>query len=407
MSLLDKQINNLALKSMNLKGVDILPQAIGELNIYESIVSPGILGNVTIADWQGFDEIGEIFADDDLIITFNTKDRDELSLKYKIYAADTSVEVSHTFQPITYRFCSPWLIDGLTRQISKPYKDKYIHEIIKDLLEECGADIGFIEPTIQKLNRFTTPLWTAVHSIHHLLSFAMNKQEVGGYVFWTDMKTGKTNVTTVDYLYKGTYGKEDQKFMSLPTNEFYEARIFDLSFDTQFDIIKYLNQGTAMNVYHAYYIDKNKTFIFDKRIDEVAHTHLSKALPLNKKFANRKYSSTHSTFLYPQNDALVTDENEIKYMVDGRAKTKYVRLSADMFKLNILTNANSSRRVGNLAEIEYQSTDKTKAEKNKQYSGNYLIRNIRHMSFNGSYRQAVTLISDGYKETNLSTLVNW
>lgn len=407
MSILEKQINNLALKSINIKGVELLPQAIGDINLYESITSPGIMGNISIRDWQGFDEIGEIFADDDIIITFNTKDRHELHLNYKIYGADTSVEVGQTFQPMSYRFCSPWLIDGWTRQISKPYKDKYIHEIIKDLLEECGANIGFIEPTIQKLNRFTTPLWTPIRSIHHLLSFAMNKQEVGGYVFWTDMKTDKVNVTTIDYLYKGSYGKEDQKFMSLPNNDLYEARIFDLSFESQFDIIKYLNHGTAQTIYHAYYFDKNKTFVFDKKIDEVTHAHLSKDLPINKKFAVKKYSTTQSTMLYPQNDNLVTDANEVKYMVDGRAKTKYVRLTADIFSLSLITNSNSSRRVGNLVELEYQSEDKTKPEKNKQYSGNYLIRNIRHMIQNGFYRQAVTLIADGYKEVKIPVLVKW
>lgn len=407
MSVLKNRIFNLNLKSISIKGVELLQQAVGELNIYESLTAPGILGSISIMDWQGFDEVGEIFANDDIIITLNTEERDELSLKYKIYACSTAVEAGQTYQPVTYKFCSPWLIDGLTRQISKPYKDKYIHEIIKDLLEECGAQIGYIEPTIQKLNRFTTPLWTAIHSIHHLLSFAMNKQEVGGYVFWTDMKTDKVNVTTIDYLYKGTYGKEDGKFISLPNNEFYESRIHDLTFETQFDIIKYLNQGIAQSIYHAYYYDKNKTFVFDKKIDEVTHAHLSKDLPINKIYSNKKYSSTHNLFLYPQNDNLVTDENELKYMVDGRAKTKYVRLMSDVFKINIITNSNSSRRVGHLAELEYQSEDKHKEEKNKQYSGNYLIRNIRHMIHNGMYNQVVTLIADGYKEVKIPVLIKW
>jgi hypothetical protein len=74
--------------------------------------------------------------------------------------------------------------------------------------------------------------------------------------------------------------------------------------------------------------------------------------------------------------------------------------------MNILTASNSSRRVGNVAEVEYQSTDKTKTEANLQYSGKYLIRNIRHMIFNGGYNHAITLISDGYKKTK-NDLIAW
>ena len=145
-------------KTFKIKGVEILPQAISEVNIYESILNPGIMGNMTIADWQGLDEVGQVFGGDDFEIVFKTEDDTELSLKYKIYSNVTSNDPGRSFNTSGYSFCSEWMIDGLTRQISKHYKDKYIHEIIKDLLTECGAKIGFIEPTKQKLNHFTTPL---------------------------------------------------------------------------------------------------------------------------------------------------------------------------------------------------------------------------------------------------------
>jgi hypothetical protein len=399
-------IYNFELKQITIKSEIVLPQAVGELNIYEGINNAGITGTFTIADWEGYDEVGEIFAGDDLQIEFKSTDQPDLVLKYKIYAAATGVNVGNTFQPITYKFCSPWLIDAYTRQISKPYKEKFIHEIIKDLLEECGAEVGFIEPTKQKLDRFTTPLWTAIKSIHHLLTFAMNASDTGGYVFWTDMKDGKVNVTTMDYLFKGTMGTETSKFMSLPLNEFYEARINDLTFESYFDIIRYLNQGTAQTINTGYHYDKNKLYTFDKSVEKNTHTHLSTKLPINSKYNTKKYASVKGTYIYPNKDALITDDKLYTDLVDGKAKTRYVRLFSDIFKINIMTNPCSGRRAGHLVELEYQSANKGTPTKNLHYSGKYLIRNIRHMIFNGVYNQAVTLICDGYKETKRE-LVSW
>lgn len=406
MAIGQNNVHNFELKKVSIKGYDVYPQAVGELNIYEGITNPGITGGITLADWQGFDEIGEIFGGDDINITFATEDNPDLVMKYKIYAAKPSVSFQNTMQPITYHFCSPWLIDAFTRQISKPYKEKYIHEIIRDLLTECGADIGFIEPTKQKLPRFTTPLWTAIKSIHHLLSFAVNQQDRGGYVFWTDMRTGKVNVTTVDYLFKGSYGKEASKFLSLPLNEFYESRINDLSFESNFDIIRYLNQGAAKSIAQGYNYDKNKLYTFDKSINEVQYSHLSSKFPVNASYNNKKYSTIRGCYLFPSKDDLVTDDKMFSDLLDGKIKSRYVRLFSDIFKINITTNPSSSRRAGNLVELEYQSADKSVVTKNKMYSGLYLIRNIRHMIFNGIYNQAVTLIADGYKESK-NDLITW
>lgn len=406
MAIGQNNIYNFELKKVTIKNIDVLPQAVGEMNIYESINNPGVTGGITIADWQGFNEVGEIFAGDDLTIIFTTIDKEELRLKYKIYASRTSVEMGHTHQPITYYFCSPWLIDAYTRQISKSYKEKYAHEIIEDLLKECGAEIGFIEPSKQKLPRFTTPLWTAIKSIHHICSFMVNQQDAGGYVFWTDMKTGKVNVTTIDYLFKGTYGKETGKFMSLPLNEFYESRINDLTFESHFDLIKFLNLGAAKTTLDAYHYDKNKHYRFEKSVNEVPYAHLSTKFPVPQSFNDKKYATIKPCLIYPMKDDQVTDDKMFSDLVDGKAKTKYVRLFSDVFKVNILTNPNSSRRAGNLAEIEYQSTDKSVVTKNLMYSGMYLIRNIRHAIFNGIYTQAVTLIADGYKQSK-NDLITW
>jgi hypothetical protein len=394
------------LKDVKIKNISLLPQAINEWNLYESICTPGITGDISISDYQGFMEVGEIFAMDDIEFIFSTDGREELKLKYKIYASSTKVIPTATYHPVSYSFCSPWMIEATIRPVSKVYKEKYIHEIIQDLLLECGASIGFIEPTKQKLHRFTTPLWTPLKSIYYFLSFALNKNDRGGYTIWTDMKTGKVNVCTIDYLFAGKYGKEDKKFMSLPQNEFYESRIISLNLENNFDVIKYVNAGIGKTIHQSFFYDKNKLISSENSVNEFPYTHLGSKLPINNYFKDRKYATIKGNYLYPTKDGLVQDDNELRDMVEGKVQSHYVKLFSDIFKINILTNPNSSRRVGNLAPLEYQSEDKTKVMQNQQLSGDYLIRSIRHACFNGVSQDVCTLVSDGFFKSN-NDLITW
>lgn len=402
---MDNQTNQFNVKSFRIKQIEVLPQAIGEFNIYESLQSPAIVGDFTIADWQGFDEVGEIFGGDDFEVIFSTEEQTELSLKYKIYASDLKVNSGNTFNTTHYKFCSPWLIDGLTRQISKHYKDKYIHEIVQDLLIQCGAKIGYIEPTKQKLNHYTTPLWTVVHSINRLSSMAMNQQDVGGYICWPDLKTDKVNFTTMDYLYQGKGGILEKPFTSVSPNQFYENRIDTLNFETNFDIIKYINQGMNKTRYDGYFRDKNLVFSTKESINQIPHTHLSKKLPINKEFQDKKYDSIHSCLLHPTTDSLMP-LTTYSDLVNGFMKYRYMLLFSDVFKINMLTNPASNRRIGNLCKLDYQSQDVPKSKTDAQYTGDYVIRDIRHAIFNSGYSQIITIIGDGFKMSTRQ-LVEW
>lgn len=399
-------LSTLRPKKYKIKGIEVLAQSIGELNIFESILSPAIIGNFNIADWQGFDEVGEICGGDDLEIEFGTDTQESLSLKYKIYSINVKVDPELSANIVNYGFCSEWLIDGLTRQISKHYKDKYVHEIIEDLLKECGAIIGFIEPTKQKLNHFTTPLWTAVHSITHLCSFAMNKEEIGGYVFWTDFKTGKVNCTTIDYLYKGNMGILDKPFVPVAENQNYENRYFNLSMESNFDVIRFVNQGLGKTRYDGYFYDKDKVFSTKENVTEIPHKHLGVKLPLNEKYFDDKYMSIHSNYLHPTTDSLISDDKKYEDLINGYMKFRYVNLFADIFKINLFMNASSTRRVGNICTLNYQSQNSPKNITDKQYTGKYVIRDIRHMIVSGNYHHVITIMCDGFK---LSTrdLVKW
>jgi hypothetical protein len=207
-------------------------------------------------------------------------------------------------------------------------------------------------------------------------------------------------------LFSGKYGKEEQIFKALPKNQFYEARIYEMNLENNFDVIKAINQGMQRQITTAYNYDTNKTYDFDTPANQLPYTHLSKFMCINTYFDTKKYASVNGEYLYPVKDTLVTDEKEFTDLIDGRVKTRYTRLFCDEMKLTAKTNTNSERRVGNLCQVEYQSEDKTRVEWNKMYTGFYLIRNLRHMIFSGNYKHIITFISDGIKESK-NSLIQW
>ena len=391
---------------LKIHDITVLPTAIVSLVINESISSPAITGYFQIADWQGFDEVGEIFAGDSFQLTFSTEDSTELNLDFTIYESIVNNDPNQTYSAITYSFCSPWLIDGMTRQISKSYIDKYCHEIIEDLLVQCGANIGYIEPTKHKFNHFTTPLWTPIHSITHLLTYALNKNEVGGYTLWTDLKENKVYCTTIDYLFKGKHGDlSKEPFTSTVQNETYRNRIESINIETGFDMIRYGNSGIASTRLDAFNFDKDKVYSTSEKITDLKSTHLSSKLPINPKFLDSKYQKIKGCALHPSTDYLIKDKSHEDF-IKGKLITHYALLSSDIIKVNILSNPLSERRVGNLVSLKYPTQDTPKTDTVKQYSGKYVIKHMKHFIVGSNYRQAITLICDGYKESN-SNLIKW
>ena len=392
---------------LKINGITILPTAIVSLIINESISSPAITGTFSIADWQGFDEVGEIFAGDSFQITFHTEDSKELNLDFTIYESKLNNDPNQTFGSVIYSFCSPWLIDGMTRQISKSYIDKYCHEIIEDLLIQCGAKIGYIEPIKHKFNHFTTPLWTPIHSITHLLSYALNKNDVGGYTLWTDLKENKVYCTTIDYLFKGKHGDfSSEPFTSIVENEAYKNRIESINIETGFDMIRYGNSGIASTRLDGFNFDKTTIYSTTEKITDIKTTHLSTKLPINPKFLVTKYQKIKGCVLHPSTDYLIKDTNQYEDLVKGKLYTQYALLSSDIIKANIFSNPLSERRVGHLVSLNYPTQDTPKTNTVKQYTGKYIIKHLKHIIINGNYKQAITLICDGYKQSS-ADLIKW
>jgi hypothetical protein len=413
----NKTVEIVKISKVTIKGYTIETSFITDVEIYESITQPGITGFMSIKDYQALQEIGYIFADDEVTITFgvDNDEANELNLKFKVFTNEGSRQLAlNTYDFLRIGFCSPWLIDGLSRLLSKPYENKFVHEIVKDLLLECGAEIGFIEPTKTKLENFVTPLWTPYHSIKHILGFAINENKIGGYLCWTDLKTGKVNVTTLDYMLKGTLGKyENPGFIVNPANLRYVGRVKSMSIESSYDTIRTINTGLPNIKYHALNYDTNKIVTTKNDITQDKQTRLGTKFPILNKYKDKKYITNKFVSLFPETaNSIASDETKITDLLNGLESANYAMLATDIFKINIETLGETKRRVGWLADLQYPSVaansgsggDKTD---NKMYKGYYLIREIKHQfSLFDDYNQYITLVSDGYKELPID-LISW
>lgn len=397
---------NLTFEGLKIKGIPVDLNAVTEINIFENLLSPVITGTIEFKDWQGLMELGYVIAGDDLDIVWGSPEKVTITNKFKVTALEATSEFDMTtYNVFRLHFTSPWAVKAFASQYTKAYKDKYIHEIIQDIVEACGATIEYIEPTKQKLEHYCLPLWTPARSIQTLLRMAMNEQKRGGYLLWTNLETGKVWCTTVEYMLNKTVGYYEKFFMR-SGNLRYEGRVFNITAEQNFDLIRFLNMGMGKTEKTALYYDKDELFYTEENIKEYEHKHTAKKYPLPQSYLTEEWAIKTKTYIYPSKDAAVSDNVEFEDLVNGTLFADYTMFFSDVFKVNILTNGESSRRVGMMTRLDYPSINEAKKDFNLQYQGDYLIRSIRHIISGPDYYQAITLAGDGYFKHD-GTLVEW
>jgi len=404
-----KQTSNFTLNTFKIRGFDIDPSVIIQLDIFESIVMPGITGCVVIKDWQGAKELGEIFAGDDVEISWSSPDTKPINIILKVFGSyGDQVQDDQTYKTTKLHFCSSWYIDAFTRQLSKPYINKSVSEIIDDLLKECGAT-NYVEPTSQRLERFVTPLWTPMHSIRHLMKFAMDTQGHGGYLLFTDIISDTVICTTINKLLAGDLGYNTSEITFNAVNQVYEGNTNKLTLESNFDTIRFANQGMGKTNLIGFDFDSNKIIATNESITQYKHEHLGNYFPMLKDFESDKYSSTKFMWKSINSAFQKRHSKELEELLVGHLRTRYSHLFSDVFKINLGAPGSTLRRAGQIVKLNFPSVDYKldPTKKDMQFDGNYLIRDIRHVFMFGDYAQAITLCSDGYKQMKRTDLMEW
>lgn len=420
-------------------GVTLDPSNIISLDIFESINFPGITGKIAFRDYGSFKEFENIFAGDEIKISFGREQEANLHLEMIVTksSGDTPI-IDETSNITTLEFVSPWIVPAFTKKRSRPFRNKRIDEIVFELVKECGGTMGAFIRTKQKLDRFVSPYWTPIETIKYLMSFAVDENERGGFLLWTDIETKAVNFAPVSHLFDAVknYGTVSFSIKMNPRDQTSTERIFEQSIEQSFDILKYGDVGLGRSRLEGFDYDNTKILSIDKRIDEYSHNHLSSKLPLNDKFLGKQFRTTKASFLYPNTDELLPFEDpnitatqtarsegttgaslrrtsrnrtqsKIKSndLIKGRLANKQSLLISDIIKLNVKLNGETEeKRAGKQIKVIYPAADNSE---NLQYTGIYLIRNIRHVIQGMQFCQILTLIIDGFKEIDRIDMINF
>jgi len=175
------------------------------LNIFEDLFSNVLKGTFTFLDNQGWAERIPLIGDEDLTISYYTpggagtstdiqsqtelsssleKSEEVVKQRFKIYdCEETTLTEGQPSKAYKISFVSYEYVINMKKKISKGYKGKFYHTIVKDVLDKINKDIDpsrqksyFIEKTANPQN-VIIPNWNPFKSINFCASRSVSSQE--------------------------------------------------------------------------------------------------------------------------------------------------------------------------------------------------------------------------------------
>ena len=176
-------------------------------------------------------------------------------------------------------------------------------------------------------------------------------------------------------------------------------KIIDYGFDKNIDLRVSLRFGMFMNHTYLYNIDDNQVTVYNYKIDEEVG---------NKKMTKQDGISVSDELLkYPSRIHVRMTDNGI--MSSGGGTDDSGRSPADIAKsnarynlmftqaLNILVPCNVNLKIGDVVHCEFSEMDSGRSkEPDKENSGRYLIRELRHHFSSSQNTTSLKLMRDSY-----------
>lgn len=435
------------------------------IDVYESLIYPGITGELSYRDYHDLIENNNIFAGDDIDLEIEFRDRGLHIDKnnYAITGFKQGNNADQVYNEVLITFETKWSTEASTRKLIEPLAtrdtNRRIDEMVTYIVEElCGGQMGIVVQTKGVYDSMTLPTWSLLDVLNYLMSFALSDStlstqgiESGGYCLWTDLTSGKVNFAPIDYLTFGsdgtnTYGTsttgdlsalQGYNFDDKTVNELeaittddtllkveteYEhdySHIRDVHVEQAFDIIDIINNGANHTRFVGFNYDENRVLEEEITINHFTANHISEGFPMpnkyigsNQQFSSKEiyvndYRSARFSSMYPNTNNLIVSDSSADSVsanqhVKGRLYTKFSNLFCDQIKINTVSVGDPySKKVGRQVQINIPSAGKTQDAKNLHLSGTYIVRNNRHRFAAKYYINALTLMGDGFKTNGL------
>jgi len=418
-----------------------------ELNIYESIDSHTMSGEIVMSDKANLTKILPIVGDEYLMVKLKTPDFPDayvISKTFRIYSiTNRSIPVDQNTQQYILRFCSIESIVDTINPIYKTFSGKISDvagEIFADYLQsprtfylkDDKLNIGEEKSSLIILNdtsnkvKFNSPGWGPLKCLNWLTNKAIPKDnQACNFMFWESNKFFYFGSLEKIFLRNelgsvGTIGE----YHYAPPGTFRTIDIHKKMFLIENLSIKKLNdslQNSSLGYLSStlYTLDvinkKYEEFEYDHLESFNKYTHVSgkNALPL---FTSPLRNPLSFTSIYTKNPGLFDNApdnvNEKMGTIYGNRRSNMLDLNN--FVLEITVPGRTDVEVGSLIDLIFpdispKDESDTTMSNDRLYSGKYLITAIRHKvtpvrhhmimeivkdSFQGDFKEARTKFAD-------------
>ena len=389
------------------KGINVIDQ-IGEFNIYQSLDSPFMSGNIMITDSSGITEILPILGQERLLFSLSTPGQ-ESAINFNdyhaiIYNVEKRFQQTEREQVLILNWTTLEHYKNLRTKISKSFKGN-ISEIVADILSNVNF-LGTKKPLhIEKtknIRKYVIPNLNPFQTINLLKEEAISSSENAPHYLFYENPEG-IHFRTLDSL----IGQQGQ--LNVPHKIVYKSQPQDeprniedslgtiLSWEGDDNSNNFLNVKLGMLSSTLYYHD-----IFNKNIQKFDYDYNDTFAARNKTNQENKGVGT----LIPQtkiDDKIITEYANSKIFVHPTASDNLHtegtdnnaeewlqesisrKLQRDYFTLKIETYGNTNVMCGDMINVQIPSnkTLPNNASGSNEImdpllSGRYMVTSIRH-----------------------------
>lgn len=372
-----------------------------EFYFIEDIFLFCVTGKLSFIDDAGLLEFGPITGNERINVVYGELDDSEWSFNiYKI----NKIEKNNTAETSVDSTIEIFFTDAMYYPLNfLKFSRSWSNTKITDIVDDIATNILGVtqwdkkEDSQESLENFYIPYWTSNSTINWLLKRATSTtSKVSDFLFYNNSLG--TNMVSMDTLLnqrkKMTISNDDGIYVFADTNLFLFNKILDWEISSlDSTSLKTLTGSTNF----GYNSEKKKFIVNENTFSDLIENHTI----LGRKALFPDYSDERANFNLMMEDT------------DKKLKTinqnKWNKLYSKQQTLNITVRGHENRYCGGLIELQWPSKEETKNIYNKNLSGFYLIKSITH-HFNGvsspSYLQKMTLVKNGYEESDAKILHN-
>jgi len=378
-------------------GEYIIPMSfIDSVSITESIYSPVISGIIIFND-SGFLEktlkysknyninfiVGDVTNDKDYLFSFVVHGFDDTTYDLKNNLINNKKVL---------KFSSFYSIDLLTGTNYLNFTNKTSVQMIKSICDKVDLKLNKITNSANTWD-YVSPNCNLNDSINYISQRTLDNNSSGGYLFFPDLYLCKANFVNYFDITNGSVGVYNQPLVYDTMNDEFVGKIYDFKIVKEFNLLRELQKGAFNNKIISFDVLTGKIITDETSLlQNVSNNkNIFGYFPIDKDLMSDKVNSNVDVYCLNNEKMIKTIKN-----------TKYYDMLMNQLQLELLTNGDYNKKLGNLVAVGINIFGENKKTNtlmlDRKISGTYIISDIEHFWKDTVYQQKTKTIKYGYSE---------